>query len=384
MFARFPTAGLILAGAVALSTWAISGCAERECRTDGDCAGEASCVRVGVFFGGSVCVGPERDGGPPTDVDAETGTPPERDTAADSRSDTATTSDSGEPVDTSDSGEPVDTTDTGQPADTRDTGGSEDTTQMDTTDGGCERGDFDVSTDVDSPDPLPDPIAYWPFDTTQANGDGLTVFPNVSSHTNVPDAVAGGAEDQPTREVGVVGGAAGFDADPYLVVDHVSDFELAEATIMFWFRTSTPDVTQGLVTKDASGQETGGHFLTWLNEGEFQVRLQSQSTSVWLKTREVDADRWYHVAISFGPNGNRVYLDGNRIVDNDFSYSLATTDGEFLNREPIVVGANNGYSDMQLATPVREPLSGRIDELVIFDEQIHPADYFAGCLSSTD
>ena len=72
--------------------------------------------------------------------------------------------------------------------------------------------------------------------------------------------------------------------------------------------TFTADDVSGqsaLFSKDASGQETGGHLTAFVKDGRVKVRLQSTEQSQWLQTAEasVQPGEEYRLAVTFGTGG---------------------------------------------------------------------------------
>ncbi len=88
--------------------------------------------------------------------------------------------------------------------------------------------------------------------------------------------------------------------------------ELANGTVAFSFSVNETGNWQTLFSKDASGQETGGHLTAFMAGDKVKVRLQTPERDYWLYTPEgsIEAGREYHVAITFGAGGYWLYLDG--------------------------------------------------------------------------
>ena len=256
------------------------------------------------------------------------------------------------------------------------------TEQCDRIDRDCDGARFDVPAGHPEREPLPAPVAYWPFESYEENRDGNLGFRDDSPTSGVPAALPEDPKDKPATVPGVVGKSVEFGGKHYLVVDHGQPFQLAAGTVMFWFRRTPESNNAGLVTKDAKGNGGGGHLSFLLDAKRVRTRLQKVDdvTEADVLTSEVSADTWHHVALSFGPKGFRLYLDGRlRKHDETFTWGIWGDDGTIANREPMVIGANSWSSDSESATPIIEPFVGRIDELLIFDRQVAPGDYYDAC-----
>ena len=250
----------------------------------------------------------------------------------------------------------------------------------------CDRTDRDCdgwALDVPPPNggsDVPAPVAYWPF---EAAGPETGEFPGTALEGTVPNATPGDPEDRPATAAGVVGEAVAFEEGRYLVIDHAEPFELVAGTVMFWFRTDDAAVEQGILTKDSAMKDTGGHLRVRLENGEVRVRLQSTLEDFRVRTQPLNGEVWRHVAISFGPAGYSLYVDGIEVAHKkEVRIGLWSNNGTIENREPIVIGAGGWISDDQSATPITQPFTGRIDELTIFDRPIDPTGYYEACVAT--
>ncbi|UCF97239.1 MAG: LamG domain-containing protein, partial [Spirochaetaceae bacterium] len=153
----------------------------------------------------------------------------------------------------------------------------------------------------------------------------------------------------------------------YIAVPHDEEFELAEGTVQLWFKTDQSWGRQGLLAKDAYGYGDGGHLSIFLVNGRIEVRLQSEGNSYYICTeRLVQKGDWYHLAFSFGPEGMKLYLDGELVGANAYTGGLAG------NRESLVIGGANWGNKKDSGDlsklKISHPFNGHIDEVAIFGQ----------------
>ena len=155
--------------------------------------------------------------------------------------------------------------------------------------------------------------------------------------------------------------------DDYLEVAHNSNLELTNGTAAFSFVADKVSSWHALFSKDASGQEHGGHLTAFVVDGRIKVRLQQQGDGEqWLYTPEgsIEAGQQYHVAVTFGANGFRLYLDG-QINDLEIEY----TQGIETNLEPIAIGANIWGRSPEDPNYARNEFHGTIRDFTLYDSQ---------------
>jgi predicted esterase len=163
-----------------------------------------------------------------------------------------------------------------------------------------------------------------------------------------------------------------FDGQTFTEIAHHDDLLLNDGSIAFWFKANSIGKQQGLLSKDSSGYDTGGHLTLLLEkDGRINYRLQSTTSTTQLRSQNaVSADEWHHLALTFGANGMQLYLDG--VLDNHHSNTagLGNSSGGMGNFEPLVLGANAWGSGNKVSTPVIEHFTGELGELFIFNQQI--------------
>ena len=210
-------------------------------------------------------------------------------------------------------------------------------------------------------------VSKWSFD-----GGGAMANDNKGGHD-------GTLMNGPTRTKGIFGKAMSFDGvDDYVEVPHHADFLVDEAVVTFWFNAADVNPKQGLVSKDSTGNDTGGHFLILLENGRIRWRLQTTTSSYWAESPvgSVVPDTWHHVAASFSTDGMKLFLD-NVEVDSDLSVTtgLGTSSGGAGNHEPWAFGVNTWASADLSNSGWIEPFNGMLDEIQIFTGVIADTEY---------
>lgn len=163
--------------------------------------------------------------------------------------------------------------------------------------------------------------------------------------------------------------SAVFDGNnDYIEVDHKSNMEMDSGTFVMWFNTENADQKQGLFSKDSSGYDSGGHVTAFVNDGQLEVRMQSTNSSYMVQGGNVNTGAWHQMAFSFGPDGMRLYLDGE-LVDSD-SYAGGMTGNE----EPLVIGANQWSSGNEVANNLRDFFVGEMDKIAVYDRALTPTE----------
>ena len=158
----------------------------------------------------------------------------------------------------------------------------------------------------------------------------------------------------------------------YAVTPHGSSLLLDAGSVSFLFRDTGSIRNQGLISKDSSGYDTGGHMTIYTNgyRDKIKVRLQSDHSSHYLSSEKIELDRWYHVVFSWGDQGMRLFMDGEHVDSDSYTGGLGATSGDIGNFEPLVFGASSWGSGNASATPIHDKLSGALDEIMFFDRQL--------------
>ena len=180
-------------------------------------------------------------------------------------------------------------------------------------------------------------------------------------------ATAGGTIDGPhpvfARELNRL-----FDGadDKVVVIDHEPALELAEGTVALTFTAAGLIGTQGLLSKDSEGFDDGGHLGVWLEGDRVAVRLQGRDTDHQLTSGAgaVKAGVESQVAVSFGADGLRLYVDGAPVAEDGYRGGLRG------NQEPLVLGARDWLSGDRAADHLDALFHGAIAGVAVFDHQL--------------
>ncbi len=212
------------------------------------------------------------------------------------------------------------------------------------------------------------PVSYWRLG--EAAGATAVDQLGVSDGTYVDGVVLG----QTGAVVADPDLSAGFDGlNDYVEIAHNNAYLLDSGSISFWFKTSNTAQTGKIVTKDASGFGTGGHFAVGLNNGIVDVRLQSATQSFeLLSTSSIVANVWQNVVFSFGSGGMSLYLNGQLEASDAYTGGLGNTSGGVGNFEPWALGAHSGFSNSGSVTPLGQFFDGQIDEVAMFGAALSP------------
>jgi len=163
-------------------------------------------------------------------------------------------------------------------------------------------------------------------------------------------------------------------ADGFVTIPHHSGYLLDDGTVSFWFNADNLSGDKGLFSKDSMDYDTGGHFSIYLSNGKLYYRLQSTSTTKYLNSSSLSAGRWYHVAATFGPNGMKLYLDGEQVGSSSYTGGLGWTSGALGNQEPIAIGVNLSHSSDLTTSGWIQPFAGRIVHVAMFDKTLTAAE----------
>ena len=146
-------------------------------------------------------------------------------------------------------------------------------------------------------------------------------------------------------------------------LEHQAVFEVDQATIAFSFTADSVSGRKGLLTKDASGYSGGGnHLAIYIENGTLKARFQDGQADSVLIFGGVKAGREYDVAASFGPDGVKLYVDGELAGSN--SGTIMSWEG---NQEFLQIGGL-GWASKTGADDFRYPFDGKISDVQIYDQ----------------
>ena len=200
------------------------------------------------------------------------------------------------------------------------------------------------------------PISYWrlsePSGSTSIDETGLS--PGVYD-----SGVTLGSSGVSTGDT-----AADFDGSgDVMEAPHAGDYLLGNGSLSLWFNAESVSGRSGVLSKDAFGFGTGGHFSMMVENGFLRVRNQSTSATREIYSTPLSANTWHHTVVTWGSAGFHVYLDGV-LSSSDLSW----TNGWSGNLEPVVVGGLQWLSSSTVANRIDNPLDGKIDEVAIFGQ----------------
>lgn len=226
-----------------------------------------------------------------------------------------------------------------------------------------------------------------PLDPAQ-EPTGLLEYSEVSTWPDAPDEVmhvgmyASGDDgpplDGPVLELSDVVEFSGERGD-HIEVEHDTSLALSEGTFALTFTADQVDEKQALFSKDASGFVNGGHLSAFVHDGRLEVRLQSTEQSVWLKTASgsIAAGEEHHVAVTFGPDGFWVFLDGRMAA-----WNTEFTQGLENNSENLAIGASAWNRSECDPTRTDDNFHGTIAGFTVYDTQYD--EYQIAFLAGTD
>jgi Concanavalin A-like lectin/glucanases superfamily len=169
------------------------------------------------------------------------------------------------------------------------------------------------------------------------------------------------------------GGALAFGRDGYLAVAlrgplvGVTRFSFAA-----WLRRERADDDGVLISRGVVG--AGGYaYRVWISGDRLRVQLNDPGPLVGFHQTgrsTLPVQRWVHVAVTFDGRRVRLYHDG--ALSDEWSYDrpLATSGPE----RPLLIGASESPGDVE---GVRDRLTGRLDDVVVYGDPLDPAQVAA-------
>lgn len=220
-------------------------------------------------------------------------------------------------------------------------------------------------------------IASWHFSENSGTTAGDSSGHGHNGTLRNDDTYTCVSGDCPTWTTGRIGSGLKFDGvNDFVEIPHSDSFVTKNGTVELWFNTS--EVTQmryGIFTKDSLNFDTGGQLSIFLrgNVGSpyVEARLQSPSADYYVDSigsPAIAVGNWYHVTVTFGGGGLRLYLNGVQVDSN------AYTGGTQGNYEPIAIGANSWRSGDLVILPLFDFFKGIIDEVRMYNRALSPTE----------
>jgi len=154
--------------------------------------------------------------------------------------------------------------------------------------------------------------------------------------------------------------------DDYVEVPHTDTLALANGTVAVSFNADDVSGRRTLFSKDASGYGTGGHLTAFVRNGRVEVRLQDTSKSVWMYSQSlIKAGEPHHLAVSFGEDGFRVFVDGKlEAARSDFTTGIDT------NSENLAIGASTWARSDYRPDWTADYFDGTIEDVTIYNRAL--------------
>ncbi len=211
----------------------------------------------------------------------------------------------------------------------------------------------------------PELIAHFPLDDDAADGTAVDIIGGMDG-----TPANGAAMEENEAHLGT---ATRFDGNnDYILVPHDDKMLLDQGSISFWFRPDNRSATDGLVSKDSSGYDTGGHMHIYMESRRVKVRQQSTGSSYNIQSGQVlQDDTWFHVVYTFGSGGMKLYVDGALVDSDSYAGGLGTSSGGDGNYEPMVFGANTWNSGNLTHTSLNNYFDGVMDDIQIYNRALN-------------
>lgn len=220
------------------------------------------------------------------------------------------------------------------------------------------RGDFDSATGAGAAPPLP--IGQWSFDDgsdpldDSAAADNDAILQNGASH----NAATGAVDLDGTND--------------FIEIPHDPIYDLDSATLVLGFNIDSFSGDAGLISRDSSGFDGGGHFTVRANDsGGIDLRWQSDTTSYFLSTPNgivtSGTDHELVVTLDNATSTIQIYVDG--VLQASDTGVPVTLDG---NAEPWVLGATQTTSGDGVADVTADHMDGSITLFEIHDSALTP------------
>ncbi|WP_298843888.1 LamG-like jellyroll fold domain-containing protein [uncultured Roseobacter sp.] len=196
------------------------------------------------------------------------------------------------------------------------------------------------------------------------NGSGTAADSSGNGHDGIyqGNAVSGGSGWNGTGSALVLDGSG-----DYVEIPDSGDFDLAEGSISIRFNADNLDSRGTLFSRDSRYFDDGGHLDAEIGtDGSVRVRLQSDSDSYYVTSGAgvVSPGEWHHVAVTFGPDGLHLYVDGTEVDSDSYTGGLTGND------EPWTLGASQITSGDGTADNLQDYFTGQLDDFVVYGEQI--------------
>ncbi|MDJ1008355.1 MAG: cadherin-like domain-containing protein [Paracoccaceae bacterium] len=162
--------------------------------------------------------------------------------------------------------------------------------------------------------------------------------------------------------------------DGVVVIEDDADFDLSAGTLTMSVNASDTSSQQGLFSRDARFNNTGGHFSVWIDNGRVFARLQDTSHSYTLSA-PIEEGTDTDIAVRFGDDGVssgfELFIDGVKVDGSDYAGGMAGND------EPVVIGALQWTSGEGTSDSITSVSHATITDVALTDTRLSDADIAA-------
>ncbi len=195
-----------------------------------------------------------------------------------------------------------------------------------------------------------------------------------TDETGLNDGTGYGGVTAQVQGHGDGGTAFQFDGnDDYVLIPHDPSYLLNSGAVSLWFKADSLSGHTGIFSKDSQNYDTGGHLHIYTDGSTLKARIQSTNNSYTLQSSGLTTGQWYHVVVSFGTGGFKLYRNGVLVDSDSYTGGIGSNSGGIGNHEPIVLGANTWISDDLQHTPLIGYFDGSIDEVRFYDQALNDA-----------
>ena len=223
---------------------------------------------------------------------------------------------------------------------------------------------------VDTRPLLPQAVGFWSFNAlangVAANQAGAAGAATFTAARGVALTTAGPGAAQAAYGAG---SAAAFNGADYATVADAPAMQLKAGTIQFWVNANATRGWQTLLSKASAGD--GASLQIGLDGDSLKVAFgQGGGATVLSSSQRLSAGVWYNVAVTFGPGGAQLYVNGALAAQTLTPASLVG------NHDALVFGASLTFGRFGQAT-INNGFKGALDEMTILDGVLTPAQIAA-------
>ncbi|MEM6334190.1 MAG: LamG domain-containing protein [Planctomycetota bacterium] len=179
--------------------------------------------------------------------------------------------------------------------------------------------------------------------------------------------------------------------DSYVVAPHHPAYLLDRGAVSFWFNADHTFTTPVLLAKRSDAGVTTGDLTIALVLDRLVMVMITADGFEYFETGGVTAGTWHHVALSFGPGGLRLYLDGVLAQSSSYTGGLGASSGTRGNEKPWMMGSLvTGLESMssldevaKLVTGLLFSFDGRLDDVRVYNRPLDATQVDAVMRSNT-